>query len=232
MKKSNTDAIFCQKCRNSNKSLVRFCTTAEQSDVNNAKTCISYKRGEALFREGAMPLGIFCVSSGTVKIVKEASGGKEQIVRLANAGDTIGYRSLIMQQRYEASAIATEDSKVCLIPKEQFIALSANNRQFYDALMKLLCEDIENSQRKMAEIAYKPVRGRVAEALIILAQSASPHGIINLTREDLASFVGTVKETVIRILSEFKTDNLIEIDKRTIRVLNLAALEKVSNLYD
>lgn len=204
----------------------------EQEEINFSKTCINYKRGEALFREGAMPLGIFCVSSGIIKVVKEASGGKEQIVRLAQAGDTIGYRSLIMQQRYEASAIATEDSKVCLIPKEQFVALSANNRHFYEALMKMLCEDIENSQRKMAEIAYKPVRGRVAEALIVLAQTATPKGVINLTREDLASFVGTVKETVIRILSEFKAENHIEIDKRTIRVLNLAALEKVSNLYD
>ncbi|TAD99122.1 MAG: Crp/Fnr family transcriptional regulator [Bacteroidetes bacterium] len=232
MKKSTHTAILCEKCKSVNKSLIRFCSVSELESVNYSKTCITYKRGEALFQEGAMPLGMFCISSGSIKIVKEASGGKEQIIRIAGTGDSIGYRSLIMHQRYSTSAIATEDSKVCLIPREEFTKISANNNQFYEAIMLLLCEEIENSQNKMAEIAYKPVRGRVAEALILLAQMANPQGIINLTREDLASFVGTVKETVIRTLSEFKGEHLIEIDKRCIKVLNINGLESVSGLYD
>lgn len=230
--KKHIDNIFCNKCQNSNKSLVKFCTNEEIYEINTTKTCISYKRGDSLFHEGALPLGLFCVNAGSIKVVKEASGGKEQIVRIAQAGDVIGYKSLIMQQRYSSSAFAMEDSKVCLIPRDEFSKLSSNNHKFYDALMKLLCEDIERSQNKMAEIAYKPVRGRVAEALILLGQMATPQGVINLTREDLASFVGTVKETVIRVLSELKSEQFIEIDKRHIKVLNISGLEKVSNLYD
>jgi CRP-like cAMP-binding protein len=230
--KKHIDNIFCEKCRHSNQSLIRFCTNAEIEDINATKTCINYKRGESLFREGALPLGIFCVNSGTIKVVKEASGGKEQIIRIVRAGDVIGYRSLIMQQRYTSSAFTIEESRVCLIPKEEFVKLSANNRKFYDALVQMLCRDLENSQNKMTEIAYKPVRGRVAEALILLGQMANPQGIINLTREDLASFVGTVKETVIRVLAEFKSEHFIEIDKRNIKVLNLTGLEKLSGMYD
>ncbi len=230
--KKHTDFIFCEKCRNSNSSLVKFCTAQEVEEINQTKTCISYKRGETLFHEGGLPLGIFCVNSGAVKIVKEASGGKEMIVRIAQAGDVIGYRSLIMHQRYAASAVAAEDCKVCLIPKDEFIKLSINNRKFYDELMKMICEDLKDSQNKMAEIAYKPVRGRVAEALILLGQMAKPQGVINLTREDLASFVGTVKETVIRVLSEFKNEHFIEIDKRNIKVIDLSGLEKLSGMYD
>lgn len=230
--KKQVDTIFCERCRQSAHCLVKFCTTQEIDNVNASKTCVSYKRGETLFHEGAPPLHLYCINSGSIKIVKEASGGKEQIVRIAKAGEVAGYRSLIMQQRYSNSAIAIEDSKICLIPRDMFQHLSANNHKFYDALMKLLCEEIELSQSKMAEIAYKPVRGRVAEALIILAQMANPQGIINLTREDLASFVGTVKETVIRTLSEFKSEHLIEVDKRNIKILNLVGLERLSNLYD
>jgi CRP/FNR family transcriptional regulator, polysaccharide utilization system transcription regulator len=232
MKKTATEQIFCEKCKNSNKSLVRFCTASEVTSINYSKTCISYKRGETLFHEGAMPLGIFCVSSGAIKIVKQASGGKEMIVRIANSGDIVGYRSIVMQQRYGASAVAAEDSKVCLIPREEFNKLTANNSKFYEGVIKLLCEDIENSQTKMAEIAYKPVRGRIAEALILLSNSAEHKGIISLTREDLASFVGSVKETTIRILSEFKDEKLIDIDRRNIKILNIKGLELVSGLYD
>lgn len=230
--KKHIDNVFCNKCQSSNQSLIKFCTIEEVQEINTTKTCISYKRGDSLFHEGALPLGIFCINSGLIKVVKEASGGKEQIVRIAKTGDVIGYRSLIMQQRYSSSAIAIEDSKVCLIPKDEFVKLSANNHKFYEALMKLLCEDIERSQNKMTEIAYKPVRGRIAEALILLGQMATPQGVINLTREDLASFVGTVKETAIRVLSELKSEQFIEIDKRHIKVLNLAGLERLSNLYD
>ena len=232
MRKIAQEHIFCEKCKNSGKSLIRFCSAQEKEDINFSKTCMTYKRGETIFHNGGQPLGLYCINSGAIKLVKEASGGKEQIVRIASGGDVIGYRSLLMQERYSASAIATEDSKVCFIPKEQFAALAANNRQFYDALIKMLCEDLERTQNKMAEIAYKPIRGRVAEALIILAQMTDPQGSINLTREDLASFVGTVKETVIRTLSEFKDEKLIEIDKRNIRVLSTVGLERLSNLYD
>ena len=230
--KKHLDNTFCEKCRHSNQSLVRFCTVQEIEEIDATKTCISYKRGEPLFHEGALPLGVFCVNSGAIKVVKEASGGKEQIVRIVTAGDVLGYRSLIMQQRYSSSAFAIENSKVCLIPKDEFAKLSANNRKFYDELMKMICEELEDSQNKMAEIAYKPVRGRIAEALILLGQMATPQGVINLTRDDLASFVGTVKETVIRVLSELKNEHFIEIDKRTIKVLNLSGLEKLSGMYD
>ena len=230
--KKHIDNIFCERCRQSTHCLVKFCSNQELENINASKTCVSYKRGETLFHEGSPPFHLFCISSGSIKIVKEASGGKEQIVRIAKAGEMAGYRSLIMQQRYSNSAVAMEDSKVCLIPRDMFQHLSANNHKFYEALTKLLCEEIELSQNKMAEIAYKPVRGRIAEALIILAQMTNPQGIINLTREDLASFVGTVKETVIRTLSEFKNENLIEVDKRNIKILNLVGLERLSNLYD
>lgn len=232
MKKNHQqDHIFCEKCRNINSSLIKFCTQQQVENVNYAKTCSAYKRGDVLFHEGGLPLGIFCLNSGSVKIVKAASGGKEQIVRIATSGDIIGYRSLLMRQRYSASAIATEDCKVCLIPREEFSKLTVENPKFYDALIERLCKELEDSQNKMADIAYKPVRGRLAEALLLLSQS-SENGLINLTREDLASFIGTVKETTIRLLSEFKEEGLIEIDRRSIRLLNVAGLEKVSNIYD
>jgi CRP-like cAMP-binding protein len=136
-----------------------------------------------------------------------------------------------MKQRYTATAVASEDSKVCLIPREEFYKLTLENHKFYDAVIQKLCEELEDSHNKIADIAYKPVRGRLAEALLLLSQ-ANNASEINLTRDDLASFVGTVKETTIRILSEFKDEGLIALDKRTIKLINVAGLERMSNIYD
>jgi CRP-like cAMP-binding protein len=233
MKKATTDNLFCDKCKSNTCSIIKSCTPEQIDNVSTNKSCSGYKRGEALFHEGGMPLGLFCINSGSVKIIKQASGGKEQIVRIATKGDMVGYRSLLMKQRYTATAIATEDSKVCLIPREEFYKLTLENHKFYDAVIQKLCEELEDSHTKIADIAYKPVRGRLAEALLLLSQANGDNiGEINLTRDDLASFVGTVKETAIRILAEFKDEGLIVLDKRTIKLINVAGLERISNIYD
>ncbi len=201
-----------------------------------SKTCSAYKRGQILFQEGSKPLGIYCINEGKVKVYKYASDGKEQIIRIAKPGDFVGYCSLLSDSRYPVSAAALEDSQVCLVPKENILSLFRDNRNFNEGLVKLLCSTIENSFEKMADLAYKPVKGRMAEALLLLNQTytndENPKGVIAITREDLASLVGTVKETAIRVLKDFKEDNLISTDKTKIVVEDAQGLARISKLYD
>ncbi len=222
----------CEKCRNKDNSLFQFCSCEELHNIEESKTCNLYKRGQIIFQEGGLPLHLFCLYSGSVKIIRQASGGKEQIVRLTTEGDLIGYLSLITHKRYTSTAIAAEDSNICIIPKAEFYQLLQANQRFKDGLVNLLCKITEDLENKMTGIAYKPVRGRIAEALILISHMTGNNNLINLTREDLASFVGTVKETAIRTLSEFKDEKLIEINKRNIKIIDLNGLTKVSNLYD
>jgi CRP-like cAMP-binding protein len=191
-----------------------------------------YKKGQYIFYENAAPIGLFCINTGAVKLCKLSSNGKEQITRIARPGDLLGYRSLIAKTTYTYSAVAIEDTAICLIPKPEFFALIRNNSQFYEGLMQLLCKEADEMEAKIGDIAYKPVRGRIAEALMLLAGAAKESGYITLTREDLASLVGTVKETAIRIISEFREENLLEVDKRRIRILRPEKLMQISNLYD
>ncbi|MCS7005541.1 MAG: Crp/Fnr family transcriptional regulator [Cytophagales bacterium] len=228
-----TGDILCERCRIRQQSLLRFCTITEINSISVSKSCNTYKRGQEIFHEGSLPLGLFCINSGSIKIVKYASGGKEQIIRIATAGELVGYRSLITRKRYTTSAIAAEDSKVCIIPKDEFYKIIQTNQVFYQAILNALVENLEKAEAKIADVAYKPVRGRIAEALLMLARSnGDDKWSVTLTREDLAGFVGTVKETAIRTLSEFRDEKLIQIDKRTIRILNPEGLERMSNLYD
>jgi CRP/FNR family transcriptional regulator, polysaccharide utilization system transcription regulator len=222
----------CKNCKSKDDSLFSVCQISETEQINSTKTANLYKKGQYIFYENAAPIGLFCISSGAVKLSKLSSNGKEQIVRIARTGDFIGYRSLISKTRYTYSAIAIEDATICLVPKPEFFALIRNNNQFYESLMQLICKEADEMEAKIGDIAYKPVRGRIAEALILLAGACKDSEYITLTREDLASLVGTVKETAIRIISEFKDEKIIEIDKRRIRILNQEKLLAVCDLYD
>ncbi len=222
----------CEQCGSKDNCLFNTCTKDELQEISDSKSCNIYKKGQVVFQEGSLPLGIFCLSKGMVKVAKLGSSGKEQILRIAKSGDFLGYRSLIGESRYRASAIALEDTIICLIPKAEFLELMRKNAMFYNGMMKVLCDVIESAENKLTDIAYKPVRGRIAEALILLDKAFDDREQITLTREDLAGFVGTVKETAIRVVSEFKHEKLIEIDKRSIKVINPEGLMRISNLYD
>ena len=195
-----------------------------------------YKRGQMVFQEGTNPAGLYCLNAGKVKLYKHASDGKEQIVRIAKPGDFLGYCSLLAGNPYSVSASALEDATICMVPKKNISDLTKNNNRFSEGMMKLLCRTIEESVIKMADLAYKPVRGRVAEALLFLQkfymEDDNPEGKVVITREDLAAFVGSVKETTIRVLKEFKEDGLIETKKSEIEIKDVAGLVRISELYD
>lgn len=226
----------CAHCNGRRDSLFSFCKMAEIDELNESKSCNSYKRGQVVFEEGANPLGVYCINSGKVKLYKHASDGKEQIIRIVKPGDFLGYRSMLAGTKYKLSASAMEDTAVCMIPKATFLELFRTNESFSKGLLSALCSTLDESYTKMADIAYKPVRGRVAEALLFLhnfyKDEQNPHGIINIGREDLASFVGTVKETAIRMLKEFKDEGLIETDKSNIIIKDSEGLLHISELYD
>ncbi|MEZ5015113.1 MAG: Crp/Fnr family transcriptional regulator [Chitinophagales bacterium] len=137
---------------------------------------------------------------------------------------------------YAVSAEVIEDAVICFVPKETVLKLFRENNRFSEGMVQLLTKTIDQTVDKMADIAYKPVRGRVAEALLMLSEAYkdehNTEGIINITREDLASYVGTVKETAIRVLKDLKEDGLIETNNHAIRILDKQRLAKVCELYD
>ena len=226
----------CQHCKSRKSSLFHFCHLEEIDDIDTNKSCSLYKRGQIIFQEGTNPVGLYCLNSGKVKIYKHASDGKEQIVRIAKPGDFLGYCSLLANAPYPVSASALEDTTVCMIPKQNISDITKDNNRFSEGLIKLLCSTIDSSFTKMADLAYKPVRGRMAEALLFLhnfyTDEENPEGKVVITRDDLASFVGTVKETAIRVLKEFKKEQLIETRKSEIEIKDVDGLIHISEMYD
>ncbi len=226
----------CMACKGFKNSIFHYCNFRELETVDNNKSFHQYKAGEIIFKEKTFPTSLYCICGGKVKVSKYASDGKEVILRIAKESGLLGYSSLLTGFQYSVSALALEDSTICLIPKKQIFNILDNNKVFSEKYHKMLSSSLSDMFKKIGDIAYKPVLGRIAEALLLLSQIYTninnPTGIIRIKREDLASFTGTVRETAIRTLRIFKEENIIKIFNTEITILNKKKLASISKLYD
>jgi CRP/FNR family transcriptional regulator, polysaccharide utilization system transcription regulator len=194
----------------------------------------SVRKKETIYNESAFPNSIYFLSKGKVKTARNNEDGKEFITGLYNEGDFFGYLALLEGEAYSDSAYALEDSEICIIPKEDFFALLNNNRDVSARFIKMLSDDINEKEERLIKLAYNSVRKRVAEALLMLEthysdkKNEEPFSMA-IAREDLANIVGTASETVIRTLSDFKDEKLIEIKGSRITLMNRDKLQKMKN---
>jgi len=233
MQKTHLD---CKDCNASSISFLTFCTDEERAEVILSKSCSHYKKGQSIFYEDNLPMGIYCLSSGSIKLTRSNKDGKEQIIRFAKEGEFLGYRAVIAEEPLVATATCIEDTTCCFIPKAVFIDLIDKNSQINKFMLKSLCHDLGIADEKIQSLAQKSVRERLAETLLFLQKTFKENNDVNdnlisvtLPREDIANIVGTATETVIRLLSEFKADKLIDMEGKRIRIMNKAALEKISH---
>lgn len=207
-------------------------------NLSNNKICNFYKKGHIVFYEGRIPTGIYCLEQGRVKIYRVGMDGKEQIVRLATPGSLLGIRSLLNGERYTASAATLQDSVICFINKSFFFHLIEKYPKMNTEIVSYLCKMLKEAEDQIISIAQKPVRERLAESLLILNRVFKPNGKtvikhkISLPREDLANIVGTATETVIRLLHEFKDENLISIDGRSITLTDINGLKHTTKNFE
>jgi len=232
MKQHDYTISFCDKCAFENNSVFRFLTRDETDRLNIEKDFRRYKRGDILYHEGNRISGFYCINSGIIKVFKTGVDGKEQIIRFARKGEIIAYRSVLSNEPACTSAKVIEDSQVCFIPSELLIQFVKTNAAFAFEVVKLTCHELAEANSYITDIAQKTVRERVAEVLLSLVNDFGlddqNYLRISLTREELANIVGTATESVIRLLSEFKSDRLIELNGRKIKIIDQKGLEKIS----
>lgn len=218
-----------------NISFLQHCTPEQLEEIAATKTCSTHKKGQTVFTEGTFPQGIYYISSGVLKLVRTNNEGKEQILRFAKEGDFLGYRALIADEPFVATAICIEETSACFVPRHLFMKLLDENPAISKEMLKSLSHDLGVVEERVQSLAQKSVRERLAETLLFLHQTFnasgdSEDGVIHITlpREDIANIVGTATETIIRLLSEFKHDKLIELDGKKIKILNKQKLERIS----
>jgi len=227
----------CRECPNCKISVFSDLSDDQFDFLNYEKSIVQLHKGQVLFLQDTKPHGLYCIKKGKVKIFRRGSEGKEQIVRLAADADVVGYRALLSEESYQCGAAALEETTLCYVPRQALKQIMENNVNIYKKMISLLSNDLKNAESKISELAQKPVRERVAETLMVLknkygleADGATLNVV--LSREELANLVGTATESLIRILSDFKKEGIIELDHKKIRIVDFEHLYTTAHLYD
>jgi CRP-like cAMP-binding protein len=192
-----------------------------------------YNKGEIIFREGAFATGIFFIQGGKAKKYKVDKEGKEQIIYVANTGEIMGYHALLAEERYPDSAAALEDSEIAFIPKEDFFAVLQKSKILPQRLLKTLSHEFFVLANSIALFAQRSVRERFAIQLVLMREKYKENFIpgmsveINMSREDLASLVGTARENILRVLRDFKEEGILETKGRKIIIKDIGKLLRI-----
>ncbi len=194
--------------------------------LSDDQTTKSFRKKENVFHEGDLPRYLYLLNEGKVKLYKSNDYGKEYIIRIVKSGEFFGYTSLIKDAPYEITAAVMEDVKLQLVPKEDFLQLLHADRNVSSRFVKMLAENITEKEEQLLQLAYDSIRKRVAEALLTLSKKEGKD-TFDILREDLAQIVGTAKESVIRMVSEFKNDGYIEVKGGTIKIIDKEKLENM-----
>lgn len=222
----------CDQCIVRQLTSLKALNKDEVIKLANSKTTYTIKKGDSIFDEGEITNGVFCVKDGVGKLSKLSANGKDQIVKLVKSGELLGQRSMISNEPANLSAKALDDMEVCFIPKTEIITFFNQNNQFSMNVMKTICEDLKDSDNHTVSLAQKTVKSRLAETLLYLHDTFGENKDktlqIQLSRDELASMIGTATESCIRLLSDFKKLDVIELIGKKIILKNINALKKMA----
>jgi CRP/FNR family cyclic AMP-dependent transcriptional regulator len=192
-----------------------------------------YRKKEIIYSKGRNPQKLFYIKEGKVKTFLSNENGKDLTIGLYGSGDFLGYTALLEAVAYKETAEAIDDCVIAEIPIASFQKLLYHNPDATKKIVQLLANNITEKEEQLLGIAYNSLRKRVATALITLAQKYRVAGeeifSIQLSREDLANIAGTATESLIRTLSDFKTEKLVDINGSRISILNEAKLANMIN---
>lgn len=210
--------VTCESCKVRSNSIFSHLNEGEVDGLDHHKSCNFYKKNQSLFIEGSFPRGVFCINHGKVKVYALGDEGKEQIVHIGKEGEVVGFRAMLSGEAYKLSASTLEDSNICFVAKDDFLNMLDTNVSLRNSILKELSKELGERAVFITNLAQKSVRERLAYSLTLLADVYGEDPI-NLTREDLANFVGTATETLIRLLKDFKEEGFIDIQTRKIYIL-------------
>lgn len=223
----------CTECKELNK---LFCglSLSEREVISQNKRKNIFRKGQVIYYEGNYPQGLFCIYEGKIKISTIGRKGKEQIVKFKGRGEVLGYRALLNDEPYNATATAISDCHVCHISRNAFLDTLEKSQHLSLNTIRLLSNDLRESEQKLINLSQKPVKERVAEALLLLKKhfGVEEDGKtieVNLTRREIGEIAGITTETTIRILSELSKEKILKLTDKKISIMDIQQLVKIGN---
>jgi CRP-like cAMP-binding protein len=197
---------------------------ADLHSLSNDRKVSKIKKKQSIYYEGDEVHRFYFLKTGKVKTFQTNRDGKEFITGLYNSGDFFGHIAIIENTDYKESAEALEDSEIVFIPKHDFLELITRNQSVANQFIKMLANDIQEKENHLMQMAYNSLRKRTADSLIMLSKKykskEQENFSMRISRDDLASVVGTATESLIRTLSDFKAEGSIEISGSEIKIID------------
>ena len=226
---------YIEKCLEGSSSIFKGLSQKDKEIIIQHHTIATIKKGGFIFKEGDKPRGLICLASGKVKVFKEGVGGRQQILKMIREQGFIGYRPIYSDSIWLFSAVAIEDSTVCIFDKSPLLKIIKRNADLGLKMIKILSEELWISYNRTVSLTQKHVRGRLAESLLVLRDTygyeADGKTIrVSLSREDIANLSNMTTSNGIRTLSNLASEGIIEMEGRKIRILESTILEHISEL--
>lgn len=221
----------CETCNHYNCFINKYCSSEWKPLITYYKTSTDYPAGSTIFREGDPVRGIFQIYSGKIKVVTSFNGEKERIVRLAPAEQILGHRGLGGKMSYPVTAIALEKSQVTFIPIDIFNSAVRANPQLAFHLMMFFADELKATERRVKMMATMDAKEKVAVSILAIINAfgfdKDDATLLEFSpsRKDIASLAGTTYETVIRVLGNLEKSNIITMEGKAVRVLDLDYLK-------
>jgi CRP/FNR family transcriptional regulator len=214
----------CAAC--GRKNVRTLCELAEEKEsvVRAVRTIVRYSAGQVIFYQGQPPFAIYCLGSGAAKIYKSSEGGGRIIIRVLGAGEIIGYRAVLANEPYAATAEAIKPTTACVITRESFLEILRVSPGLCERLLAKMARELRISEEQLLTIANEPVRRRVARLLLLMLKAGGTPMRANsriptvYRRNEMAQMIGTTPETLSRMLRLMTSQGLIRVTRSEIRV--------------
>ncbi|AGB41208.1 cAMP-binding protein [Halobacteroides halobius DSM 5150] len=208
-------------------------TDQELAKIKEIMFTRQYQEGEFIFFEGEVGEGLFFIKSGKVKLTKMIESGKEQILNIFKAGDMFAEVVLFDQGKYPATAVVIDDSEIGVISKEDMEEIMRNYPEITIKILRVMGKRLRRAQERIRNLGLKNTKSRTASILVHLAQE---HGwdnknktsiSLSLSQQDLAGLIGSSRETISRVLSKLKKEDLVDVSREKIVIKDLIGLKKI-----
>ncbi len=199
--------------------------------TSDAREVYNYSKKHLLYKEGQRPRLVYYVISGKIKVSKTHPDGKDFITNIVGPGEFLGYTAVLEEGNYKEDAQVLEECELMIIPRDDFMQLLSNDLEIAKSFIRIITQNIVEKEETLLNLAYNSLRKKVAFGLIQLLDKYKQHKqgklVLNLSRENMAQSIGIATESLIRTLSDFKDEKLIEIQTGKVVIVNE---EKLKNL--
>jgi CRP/FNR family transcriptional regulator len=223
----------CAACPANQESLFSKLDSKSLSLIEQSKMIRTMKPKEILFSQGQASDHLYCIGQGMVKLYKTDAQGHRKIIQLAGPGEMIGYRSMLANVPYQATAQSMQEGKICIISKKAFQEAIGHSKDFAMALLSHLAKNLGQAQNNELDLAHKHIDQRFAQLLLFLKDKygvVEPQGIrldVSLSRQDIADLIGATQESAIRIVTTFKRLGILATDKKRMMIIDAPKLEQL-----